>query len=153
MSIRKSFNLSWEEFHRDTRKMASQLVPANQWEGIIAITRGGLIPAAIIARELNIRLVDTVCVASYEHTEQRDINILKHAEGNGEGMLLVDDLVDTGNTAIAVRKLLPKAHFVTIYAKPAGRPVVDQFISEIEQDIWIHFPWDTGLSFKEPLAN
>ena len=154
MNTIKFFNPSWEKFHHDTRAMASLLMPADQWKGIIAITRGGLIPAAIIARELGIRLIDTICVASYDHTEQRSINILKHTEsGDGEGMLLVDDLVDTGNTAVAVRKLLPKAHFVTIYAKPAGRPFVDQFITEIEQDIWINFPWDTGLDFKEPLVS
>ena len=152
MKTTKSLNLSWEEFHRDTRKMASQLMPSNQWKGIIAITRGGLIPAAIIARELGIRLIDTICVASYDHTKQHDINILKRAEGDGDSMLLVDDLADTGNTAIAVRKLLPKAHFITIYAKPTGRPFIDQFVNEVEQDIWINFPWDTELNFKEPLV-
>ena len=59
-------------------------------------------------------------------------------------MLIVDDLVDTGKTARVVRDLLPKAHFATVYAKPMGRPLVDTFITEVSQDTWIYFPWDTG---------
>ena len=151
MNREKSFNPSWEELHCDTRKLASALMPASQWKGIIAVTRGGLIPAAIIARELNIRFIDTICVASYDHTEQHQINILKPVEGDGTSMLLIDDLVDTGKTAIAIRALLPKAHFATVYAKPAGRPFTDQFVTTIEQDIWINFPWDTGREFTPPL--
>ena len=148
----QSFYVSWEEFHRDTRKLASSLLPAAQWEGIIAITRGGMIPAAIIARELGIRLIDTVCISSYDHTEQRELTILKHAEGKGENMLLVDDLVDTGKTAAVVRELFPLARFVTVYAKPAGKKLVDDYISEVDQDVWIHFPWDMELNFKKPLV-
>ena len=60
----------------------------------------------------------------------------------GKGWLIVDDLVDTGVTARAVRAMLPEAHFATVYAKPAGRPVVDSYITEVSQDTWILFPWD-----------
>ena len=63
----------------------------------------------------------------------------------------VDDLVDTGTTARIVRNLLPQAHFATVYAKPMGRPLVDTFITEVSQDTWIYFPWDTGLVFQPPL--
>ena len=60
-------------------------------------------------------------------------------------MLIVDDLVDTGATAKAVRAMLPKAHFATVYAKPEGRPMVDTFVTEVSQDTWIYLPWDMGL--------
>ena len=63
----------------------------------------------------------------------------------GAGILVIDDLVDTGQTAKVVREALPKAHFAAVYAKPMGRPMVDTFITEVSQDTWIHFPWDTGL--------
>ncbi len=66
-------------------------------------------------------------------------------------MLIVDDLVDTGKTARVVRDLMPKAHFATVYAKPMGRPLVDTFITEVSQDTWIFFPWDTGLAFRPPI--
>ena len=49
----------------------------------------------------------------------------------GEGLLIVDDLVDTGVTARIVRAMLPKAHFATVYAKPAGRPLVHTFVTDV----------------------
>jgi xanthine phosphoribosyltransferase len=66
--------------------------------------------------------------------------------------LLIDDLVDTGKTARVVKDLLPEAHFATVYAKPAGRPLVDTFITEVSQNTWILFPWDTESRFVEPIV-
>jgi len=123
------------------------------WKGIVAITRGGLVPASIIARELEIRLVDTVCISSYDFQQQGDPHVLKSPQSDSEDWLLIDDLVDTGNTARVVKDLLPKAHFATVYAKPAGRPVVDTFITEVSQDTWILFPWDTESQFVEPIVS
>jgi adenine/guanine phosphoribosyltransferase-like PRPP-binding protein len=122
------------------------------WQGIIAITRGGLVPAAIIARELDIRLIDTICIASYAGRHQGRIQVLKPAAADGDGWLLIDDLVDTGRTARTVRDMVPKAHFATIYAKPAGRPLVDTFMTEVSQDTWILFPWDSEIQFSQPIA-
>jgi xanthine phosphoribosyltransferase len=70
----------------------------------------------------------------------------------GEGWLLVDDLVDTGATARVVRELVPNAHLATVYAKPAGRPLVDTFVTEVSQDTWILFPWDTAQVYAEPVV-
>lgn len=141
----KNFPVTWEELHRNAKALAWRLAEHTEWKGIIAITRGGLVPAAIIARELNIRVVETISVKSYDHQTQGEIRVLKPADAvtdGGKGWLLVDDLVDTGKTAAYVRKLLPNAHFATLYAKPAGRPLVDTFITEVSQDTWIYFPWD-----------
>ena len=157
----KVFPVSWDQFHRDSRALAWRLSGTGPFEAIVCITRGGLVPAAIVARELDIRVIETVCVASYDHTRQTDVKILKdvaasviaHGGGEGAGVLIVDDLVDTGQTAKAVRGILPRAHFATVYAKPMGRPMVDTFITEVSQDTWIYFPWDTGLAFQPPIRN
>jgi xanthine phosphoribosyltransferase len=94
-----------------------------------------------------------VCIRSYSDANLRgEVEVLKSVAGDGEGVLIVDDLVDTGITARAVREMLPKAHFATIYAKPAGRPMVDTFITEVSQDTWILFPWDVELQFAQPIA-
>ena len=148
---RKTFPVSWEELHRDAKALAWRLVEKGPWQGIIAVTRGGLVPAAVIARELDLRLVDTVCIASYEDRQQGKLTVLKTMQGDGAGWLIIDDLVDTGVTAQAVRKLLPKAHFATVYAKPLGRPLIDTFITEVSQDTWIYFPWDMGYAFQPPI--
>lgn len=152
-SIKKTYPISWDQLHRDSKALAWRLLSIKNIKGIIAITRGGLVPAAVIARELDIRLVDTICVSSYDWKNQKgEANILKSFDGDGEGWLLIDDLVDTGRTAKVVKEIVPKAHFATVYAKPAGRPLVDTFITEVSQDTWILFPWDTESQFVTPLA-
>ena len=147
------FPVSWEQLHRDARALAWRLAERGPWHGIAAVTRGGFVPAHIIARELDIRVIDTVCISSYDNTRQRDAEVLKRIEGDGTGWLIVDDLVDTGRTGRIVRDMLPKAHFATVYAKPAGRPIVDTFITEVSQDTWILFPWDSGPQYVKPIAS
>lgn len=146
------FPVSWDQLHRDAKALAWRLAEAGPYKGIVAITRGGLVPAHIIARELDIRIIDTVCISSYDDQDQRDANVLKKIQGDGTGWLIIDDLVDTGNTGRIVREMLPKAHFATVYAKPAGRPIVDTFITEVSQDTWILFPWDTEPQYAKPIA-
>jgi xanthine phosphoribosyltransferase len=155
----KAFPVSWDQFHRDARALVWRLAGVGPFEAIVCVTRGGLVPAAIVARELDIRLIETVCVSSYAYKVQGELRVLKSvapaiialAGGEGKGVLIIDDLVDTGATAKMVRDLLPKAHFATVYAKPMGRPLVDTYITEVSQDTWIYFPRDTGLAFPPPI--
>ncbi len=146
------FVITWDNMQVYTRQLAEKQLPAEQWKGIIAVSRGGLVPAAILARELGIRHVDTVCISSYDHDHQREMQVLKKAEGDGEGFLVVDDLVDTGGTAELIRQMYPKAKFITVCAKPAGKHLVDEYIVDIPQDTWIEQPWDMGISFVEPVS-
>ncbi len=157
----KGFPVSWDQMHRDARALAWRLGGQGEWKAIVSVTRGGLVPAAIVARELGIRTIETVCVASYDYKNQGDMSVLKTVAeevtniggGEGEGVLIVDDLVDTGKTGRVVRELLPKAHFATVYAKPLGREVVDTFITEVSQDTWIYLPWDMSLQFAPPIKD
>jgi xanthine phosphoribosyltransferase len=188
LPYRDEIIISWPELHRDARYLSRVLHDLGEWKGIIAITRGGLVPAALVARELELRLIDTVCVVSYEagsagsaDKAQGELRWLKGVEGDGAGWLLIDDLVDTGRharavrgrlarahlggagwlliddlvdtgrTARAVRERLPRAHFATLYAKPAGRPLVDTFVKEFRQEKWIYFPWDIDYTFVSPI--
>lgn len=148
----KKFPVTWGQLHNDTRKLAQRL-KFNEWIGIIAITRGGLIPASIIATELNIRIIDTLCISSYvpakyEFQEKGALVVLKGGEEvsniieHGKDWLLIDDLVDSGQTAKLARDLLPRAYFATLYAKPDGKETIDTFITEIPQDTWVVFPWE-----------
>jgi hypoxanthine phosphoribosyltransferase len=100
---------------------------------------------------------DHVCVASYDYDKQGEISVLKTVaadiagDDKGKGVLIVDDLVDTGATAKVVREMMPQAHFATVYAKPSGRPLVDTFVTEVSQDTWIYLPWDMDLQFAPPI--
>jgi xanthine phosphoribosyltransferase len=154
----KGFHVSWDQIHRDSRALAWRLENKGPnkglWKGIVAITRGGMMPAMVIARELDIRIVETISVKSYNHKNQSQAEILKKPKaslvGGGDGFIIIDDLVDSGKTMALVRNLYPKAHFASVYAKPMGRSLVDTFVTEVSQDTWIFFPWDMALQYVAP---
>ncbi len=159
----KGFHISWDQIHRDSRALAWRLdgkgPDDGAWRAIVAITRGGMAPAMIIARELDVRTVDTISVISYHSgggkaDQRREAKVLKSPDskimGDGTGILIIDDLVDSGKTLELVRDLYPNAHFATVYAKPEGEPQVDTFITGVSQDTWIFFPWDMALQYVEP---
>ncbi|HUH37971.1 MAG TPA: phosphoribosyltransferase family protein [Spongiibacteraceae bacterium] len=100
------YHLYWDELHRDCRTLA-QLVLGQPWIGIAGIARGGVIPATILARELGVRLLDTLCITSYSHDRQGEVEVLKSIDGDGAGWLIVDDLVDTGGTRNASANCCP----------------------------------------------
>lgn len=148
----KEFYVSWEDMHRTTRHLAQMLLNEDRkYRAIIAVSRGGLVPAAILARELNIRLIDTICISSYNHDKQGELAIIKDVLDDAEDILIVDDLVDTGNTAKVIKNKFPNAKFVTVYAKPKGKPLVDMYVTDIEQETWIHLPWDLQMKYVDPL--
>ena len=154
----KGFHVSWDQLHRDARALAWRLdgngPNDGAWAAVVAITRGGMAPAMIISRELDIRIVDTISVKSYDQRSQSEPKIIKMPDSkvvkDGSGILIIDDLVDTGKTLESVRASMPKAHVATVYAKPMGRAQVDTFITEVSQDTWIFFPWDMALQYVEP---
>jgi len=154
----KGFHVSWDQIHRDSRALAWRLEGkgplGGQWKARIAITRGGMVPAMIIARELDIRIVETISIKSYDHNSQSEAKILKPSNSDvildGHGIIIIDDLVDSGKTMQLVRESHPKAHFASIYAKPIGRNEVNTFITEVSQDTWIFFPWDMALQYVAP---
>ena len=159
----KGFHVSWDQIHRDARALAWRLDgkgPDNgAWRAVVAVTRGGMAPAMIVARELDIRTVDTISVKSYHSgggkaDQRRDAEVLKSPDkalmGDGTGVLIVDDLVDTGKTLELVREHYPNAHFACVYAKPEGEKQADTFITGVSQDTWIFFPWDMALQYVEP---
>ena len=164
-SNQRAFPVTWDQFQRDSKALAWRLIGIGEakggWNAIVSITRGGLVPAAIIARELGIRKIETVCIASYyEYKDQGELVVLKQISeklvnetgGKGDGILVIDDLTDTGATAKKVREMLPNAHIATVYAKPSGVPFADTFVTEVSQDTWIYFPWDMEMAYVEPIS-
>ena len=150
-------HVNWFEVHRDAKTLVKKLIGLSAWKGIIAVTRGGLVPAAIIAREMDIRHIDTLCIATYDEQYIGDVNVIKKpaeaVKDKGEGWLMIDDLVDTGTTIKTAREFLPKCHVATVYAKTEGLEYVDTFVHEVPQNHWVFFPWDTEPQYVAPLVN
>ncbi len=159
-SADKFYPVTWDELHRNGKALAWRLLEKGPWKGLVSITRGGLVPAAIVARELDIRKIETVSAVGYDFDDADpkmadSVQIIKEASdevGEGEGWLVIDDLVDSGRTLGYLRKFMPKAHYATIYAKPQGKQMVDSYVTEVSQDTWIYFPWDIEPQFTQPIA-
>lgn len=158
-SANKFFPVSWDELHRNAKALAWRLLEAGPWKGIVAVTRGGLVPAAIVARELDIRIIETVSIVAYAADDRNPrqtntVKILKQPSnvGDGSGWLVIDDLIDTGRTIETLRAIMPKAHYAAIYAKPLSRARIDTFVTEVSQDTWIYFPWDIEPQFTQPIV-
>ena len=160
----KGFHVSWDQIHRDSRALAWRLDgrgpgPEGTWRAVVGITRGGMVPAMIVARELDIRTVDTISVKSYAlgggaADRREEAKVLKSPDaelmGDGDGVLVVDDLVDSGKTLELVRGLYPRAHFACVYAKPEGEKQADTHVTGVSQETWIFFPWDMALQYVQP---
>jgi xanthine phosphoribosyltransferase len=136
--------LSWSDIDNMSKQLSDYL-KGTEWTGILAITRGGLFPAGLLSHTLDIRRIETINVHSYtpENT-QGDLNLLNvpYIPNSGKNWVIVDDLVDSGKTMKAVRKIYPKAVSVTLFAKPQGLPTVDYYVRKVEQNTWIVFPWE-----------
>ena len=151
--------LTWERFGTAARELAAQVVADGFTPSIvISVARGGLVLGGAMTYALGVKLADAINVEFYTdvHETLSDPVLLSPMLDTefivGRRVLVVDDVVDTGRTARIVREMVPRAHFATIYAKPAGREQVDTFITEVSQDTWILFPWDAESRFVQPLA-
>ena len=136
--------IRWEEFHQDVKDVCVKIKNSGTYNKIVAISRGGLLPAGIIAYELDIRNCHALNIATYIGDEHRELDHFENLEDVGEinsQTLIIDDLADSGQTFRLLRKEFPDARFVSIYSKPAGLKQVDIYARELP-DQWVVFPWD-----------
>ncbi len=137
--------LGWDDITRDAERLAETARADGPWKGIVAVARGGLVPAGLLSRFLEIHLVETVCMSSYDGNERGPLRLIRPPApdiGDGADWLLVDDLVDTGATMAEARRLLPKARACVLYAKPPGQKHADHFVRAFPAETWLDFPWE-----------
>ncbi|AZP36159.1 Xanthine phosphoribosyltransferase [Candidatus Annandia adelgestsuga] len=151
--MKDKYVITWYMIQIHARQLSYRLLPSSQWKGILAINKGGLILSAMVARELNLMYIDTICISNYNIKNSIEkINIIKKPKIKGNNFILIDDLVNTGKTAQLIRPLYPKSKFVTIFAKPKGKKYVDDYIVDVPQNVWIEQPWETGISYIPPIS-
>lgn len=136
--------ITWEEFHQDVKLLAQKLKSIDNFSRIVAVSRGGLIPAGIVAYELGIRNCDAVCIASYDNETKRDDQDVKFGSilpNIDAHTVIIDDLADSGRTLQILRGQYPQATLACIYAKPKGQEFCDIYAEPLT-DSWVVFPWD-----------
>ncbi|NLU84344.1 phosphoribosyltransferase [Rhodococcus sp. HNM0569] len=144
--------LTWETFGTASREVAQQVVDSGfEPDIVIAIARGGLIPAGAIAYAMGLKAAGTLNVEFYSDVEETlpDPVVLAPLLDTdavvGKKLLVVDDVADSGRTLALVVDLL-KEHTVevrsaVVYTKP--RTIITPDYSWRETDLWINFPWSS----------
>lgn len=129
----------------EVRGLCKQLVtklPDQPWTGLVAITRGGLVPTANISHILKIRRIEALNIVSYtDDKEQTQLQFLNEPPlGDGAGWLFVDELTDTGTSFKLAKEKYPNGIFVALFAKEKGKEFVDYYVEEA--NVWLVFPWE-----------
>ena len=133
---------TYEEMHEKAVKLGHLIKSKNiNFDKMVVVSRGGFVPAAVVAYTLGIQDVDIVSIQSCIHREAGKA-IVHRAPKTEEIVLVIDDIVDKGGTAKALKEYMPNMHLAVIYAKPRGLPLASTYVEEITQDTWPVFPWD-----------
>lgn len=142
-------DLTWQEFEEKTIELAEVIKkdPAHKgFKYILALTRGGLIPAYFIARELGLKKIKTLCLRSYGDTrEQEEIEHLP-VDGfdekihNVEDWLVIDDICDTGKTLTFVEAKYPGIKSACVYKKHHRDCTYSA--KQVPNELWLNFPWE-----------
>ncbi|OZC57508.1 phosphoribosyltransferase [Rhodococcus sp. 06-621-2] len=144
--------LTWETFGFASRELTRSIVDSGfEPEIVIAIARGGLIPAGAIAYAMGIKAAGTLNVEFYSDVEETlpDPVVLEPLLDTdaivGKRLLVVDDVADSGRTLALVVELLKKhtdeVKSAVIYTKPQS--IIAPDFSWRETELWINFPWST----------
>lgn len=106
---------------------------------IIAVSRGGLIPATILSHLLSIPITGTIFNPRALMTDSMG---LINAQCIRDDLIIVDDICDTGNTFQDIKGVYPNALRVCLCAKVAGRGNYESSSLEYNDNQWLQFPWE-----------
>ena len=118
---------------------------------LLGVAVGGAVPAALFSRQLENKNFFTISVTSYDsENQQRELFVRNRPEKKyleGKNVLIVDDILDSGGTIIAVKKLLEEEYNVksikvaTVFLNTEHCRVRPDYWG-IETTDWIVFPWE-----------
>ena len=147
--------LSWEGFGQACDDLAQQVTESGfRPKVVIAIARGGLLPAGALAYALGVELVDAINVERYSDSTQPMPDPvmlaprLDSASVAGEQILIVDDITDSGRTLGLVTRLLrgfgADVRSAVLFSKPNTVFAPDYLWKRTEG--WVRFPWGSGAA-------
>ncbi len=138
--------LHWDDIAQDAIALSEKLKAKGTFQGVVAVTTGGMLPACIVARMLKIKPIQTLSISTYTDgfDKQGEVHIFNAPvlSDGGRGWVIIDDLVDTGKTFEVARKQYPNATYACLYAKPQGTAQTDVYVKNYPQTTWLFFPWE-----------
>lgn len=138
----KQVFLSYHDIHTDCIELAKKIKKKYKPEKLILISRGGLIPGSIIANYLGIQDVDVIALKTYaDRKRSKEIKVYKRIKYEKK-LVVIDDLVDSGETAKIVKEMMPNSKFVVLYAKTSGKKQADLHLYDFKDSDWLVFPWE-----------
>lgn len=147
-------HINWDQFIDDTEILIERIKQRRKIQRIIAVSRDGLVPAAIIAKRMGIRRIDTICIQAYEgHDKKRTSDIISYPDMGLLGhdqkywTLVVDAICDSGHTMSEMHRLFPDALQAAVYVRHGeGRALIDKvkgvYTWTLDNDNWLKFPWE-----------
>ena len=148
-AARPEIRISKQKLDRDIAGLVDRLFAnRGRWRAVVGVANGGIYPAGKVADGLGLDY-DEIEVRGYRGREKSGIEIIRALDDpdGGSGLLIVDDVVDSGGTALAIRDMLPRADLVVVYAKADGARKIEArsmpllCAERYPQDVWIVFPW------------
>ena len=138
----KQVFLSYHDIHADCIELAKIIKKKYKPKKLILISRGGLIPGSIIANFLGIQDIDVIALKTYQNRKRSsDIKVFKRIKSLKK-LVVIDDLVDSGETAKIVKEMMPNSKFVVLYAKTSGKKQADLHLYDFKDKDWLVFPWE-----------
>lgn len=157
MSIQKQ-HLSWHEIEALVGRLAESM-QGRDFDALLAITRGGLVPSGIIAYHLGLRNILVAAVQFYTGVHRRAATptFLQFPADpflNGKIVLIVDDIWDSGKTISAVKARVIAAGGTPVTAVMHYKPAASQFPEQPDYyvestDAWIVYPWEPASESEE----
>ncbi len=143
--------ITWNQVYQLSRKLASGIKTAGyQPDLIVAIARGGYIPARILADLLGLMNVSSIRIEHYRGAHKEPLAVVKDplcVDVSKRRILLVDDVSDSGDTfQVAIQHIQEQGAFAelksaTLHHKVVSRYRPDFFAEEIVNWRWITYPW------------
>jgi hypoxanthine phosphoribosyltransferase len=146
--------VSWEDLEGLVANLADQLVAGPAPDVVLAISRGGLVPAGMLGYRLGWRDMLLAAVVVYDdeqgfrgHAEFLQFPADEHLRG--KRVVIIDEVWDSGTTIAAVSERVKAAGGFPITAVLHYKPkrsrvdlVPDHFV--VETDAWVVYPFKAG---------
>lgn len=149
--------LEWDDVQRLSERVSDLIMESGyRPDLLIAVSRGGFDPARIISDQLNIRKLASLQVIYYSslntRNEEPQVLFPLNAEVDGLKVLIIDDVSDSGNSLLVVKKYVEgkgasEVKLATLHHKPWSLFKPDYYADEVDK--WIIYPWEPRESVMD----